>query len=83
MLEKDALYRMEQASHSSFTTGQLTDISQISVDVGQPVYRRIDRFIAQAGNPYAFRVGDVPVRLSFAPNAPSLSHRIEEIARLS
>lgn len=83
MLEKDALYRMEQASHSSFTSAQLTDISQISVDVGQPVYRRIDRFVSQVGNPYVFRVGDALVRLTFDSDAPSLSTRIAEAARLS
>lgn len=80
MLKKETLIGLERAALIPCPMEQLTDITQIPVDAAQPAYRRIDRFVSQVGNPYAFRVGDTPVRVTFAQGGPPLSARLEEAA---
>lgn len=41
-----------------------------------PPDRRQESFLAQAGNPYCFRVGKTPVRISFAAGGKPLEEEL-------
>ena len=48
------------------------DICDISIDMDEPVAIRVQRFLEQIKNPYAFRCGDVAVNIEFAPESKTL-----------
>lgn len=51
----------------------LKDIRDIKIDTTKHVLERILSFLVQMdGNPYIFKVGDTPVKVSFNEDGPSL-----------
>lgn len=44
---------------------QLVDLSEVEIDNSLNKAERIHSFIEKVGNPYAFRVGNVEVEISF------------------
>jgi hypothetical protein len=61
--------------------GQLTDISGIQIDSGQPVEERIRSFLKQIGNPYVFRVGQTPVKILFSPDTPTIQEQLLKVIK--
>ena len=57
----------------------LKDISEIIIDKSKPIAERVRSFMEQTGNPYLFKVGNTPVKTSFASNAPSLQKSLEKL----
>lgn len=55
----------------------LKDITSIRVDTQKPVVERILSFMVQIGNPYLFKVGDIPVKVSFNNKGPTLQRSLE------
>lgn len=52
---------------------ELKDIRDVKIDTTKPVLERIMSFLIQMeGNPYIFKVGDTPVKVSFNEDGPSL-----------
>ena len=52
---------------------KLKDIRDVKIDATKPVIERICSFLVQMdGNPYIFKVGDTPVKVSFKKEGPSL-----------
>ena len=75
-LNKVSIHKFKEEALAEFDAASLTDISKIIVDLDRPLYERAGNFITQVRNPYIFRVGDIPVRISFAENAPSLQSQL-------
>ena len=50
----------------------MVDISDIKIDTGKPVEKRIKQFLKQIGNPYIFKVGKTRVRVMFSATAPTI-----------
>ena len=51
---------------------ELTDISQLPLDLAIPPELRADYMLETIGDPYCFRVGALGVKLEFPDSAPSL-----------
>ena len=79
MITKLQLEQFKQMNIGDVRTEDLTDISKIDIDKAKPVAERIRAFIEQIGNPYLFKVGDIPVKVSFAPDAPTLQKTLETL----
>ena len=59
--------------------GNLTDVSEISIDRGQPVEKRRHQYLEKVGNPYLVRVGNIKVKVGFAGNGVSLEDAFENL----
>lgn len=64
MYTKSELKTLRNADFSSYNVGELSDVSTLSFDVGEPVENRAESFFRSVGNPYVFRVGDVGVKIN-------------------
>ena len=56
---------------------QLVDLSEVEIDNSLNKAERIHSFIEKVGNPYAFRVGNVEVEISFEADGESLQDKME------
>ncbi len=59
--------------------GNLTDVSEIRIDRGQPVEKRRQQYLEKAGNPYLVRIGNIKVKVRFADNGVSLEDVFENL----
>lgn len=55
----------------------LVDLSEVEIDNSLNKAERIHSFIEKVGNPYAFRVGNVEVEISFESDGESLQDKME------
>lgn len=58
-------------------TNNLVNISDISIDCNLKKEQRIKKFLDKIENPYAFKVGEVEVAISFAPEGERLQDKME------
>ena len=58
---------------------QLVDLSEVEIEIDNSLNKaeRIHSFIEKVGNPYAFRVGNVEVEISFESDGESLQDKME------
>lgn len=80
-LDKASIHRFKSEALAEFDAASLTDISEVTVERDRPLHERAENFIAQVRNPYLFRVGDTPVRISFTDNGPSLESQLVSVAK--
>ena len=59
---------------------KLPDLAQIQINPALPIQERIQRFIADVGNPYLFRVGDTVVHVRYSSQAATLQERLTHLA---
>ena len=59
--------------------GSLTDISGIRIDKEQPLEKRRQQYLRQAGNPYLVRIGNMKVKVRFAENGVSMEEAFENM----
>ena len=59
--------------------GSLTDISGIRIDKEQPLEKRRQQYLRQAGNPYLVRIGNMKVKVRFAENGISMEEAFENM----
>ncbi len=76
MLTASQLEALRQVDIATVDKDELVDIRTVEVDKDAPFEERIRQFLEQIKNPYAFRVGDVAVKLEFAENGKSLREAI-------
>lgn len=55
----------------------LTDIQDVIIQ-GETTQERLHSYLAQVKNPYCFRVGNTPVKISFSPTEIELSDKLEK-----
>lgn len=58
------------------TRGTLTDIRKVEI-LGKSSSERLSSYLSQIGDPYYFRVGSVPVQISFHSNSRPLEEKIK------
>ena len=58
----------------------LPDLTQIQINPALPIQERIQRFIAEVGNPYLFRVGDTVVHVRYSAQPTTLQDRLTHLA---
>lgn len=77
MIANKSLDYYKSQKISDVNKEDLKDITSIRIDPQKPVIERILSFMVQIGNPYLFKVGDVPVKVSFNNNGPTLQRSLE------
>lgn len=55
---------------------QLSGLLNVEIR-GETAVQRLESYLAQAGSPYCFRVGDTPVRISFQSCEETLEQKIK------
>lgn len=76
MIDKNLLETMSQVELKDVDPGLLQDILEVKIS-GGTARQRLESCMAQVGNPYCFRVGDTPVRISFRSRGETLDEKIK------
>lgn len=64
MMTSEQLTKFENMATECIDKNTLSDISDLKIN-GKTSAHRLESFVSQIGNPYCFRVGNTPVRISF------------------
>ena len=76
MIDQNLLESMSRIELKHADPGLLQDILEIKIS-GGTAGQRLESCIAQTGNPYCFRVGNTPVRISFKPRGETLDRKLK------
>ena len=76
---KNSLNQYEALKIRNAKVEELKDIETINVDTQRPVVERVLSLIEQLGNPYLFKVGNIPVKVSFNDKGLTLQQSLEKI----
>lgn len=75
MVDMKKLEEMERVSQEVAPV-VLADLQDVKI-TGKTPAQRLESYLAQVGNPYRFRVGKTPVRVSFQGKANPLSEKLK------
>lgn len=75
MVDIKKLEEMERISREA-APAALADLQDVKI-TGETPAQRLESYLAQTGNPYRFRVGQTPVRVSFQSEAGPLSKKLK------
>ena len=79
MLTTTMLKRARESAEEGVAYGELVDATTVSIDATLPAEDRVRDYVKQVRNPYAFRVGEVAVRVRFA-GGPTLDECLAHYA---
>ena len=65
MISRAELSRLQGIRLTDCNPSELVDLTNVSVDKGNPSVSRMERFVGEINNPYLFRVDDVAVKVEF------------------
>lgn len=75
MIDKALLEHMANSNLTDAPSDTLQDILEVGI-TGETAYQRLESFLLQVGNPYCFRVGKTPVRISFPSTEKTLGEKL-------
>lgn len=75
MVNMKKLEEMERVSREAAPVA-LADLLDVKITGDSPA-ERLESYLAQVGNPYRFRVGKTPVRVSFQGKESPLSEKLK------
>lgn len=75
MIDQTLLDTLSQVRLGETAPDRLPDILDGKLR-GETAAQRLESLLAQVGNPYCFRVGDTPVRLTFQPRGEPLDRKV-------
>ena len=76
MVSMEQLEKMKFATLDSEGADTLTDISKVTIH-GESALERMESFLQQVNNPYHFKVGNTPVRITFSQNGAPLEEMLK------
>ena len=76
MIDKNLLEDMSRIKIKDVVPDLLQDILTVEVS-GETASQRLESYLDQVGNPYCFRVGNTPVRISFKSCGETLDNKIK------
>lgn len=76
MLTAKQLERMQDLDIEKVDKSDLIDITGIQTDLDAPHTERVSQFVQQIKNPYAFRVGDIAVKVKYTNGGISLKEAV-------
>lgn len=79
MLTKSQLDECRKADFSTCNMNDLPDVTNLEIDIDEPIINRTRKYFKDVKNPYMFRVGDVGVKINCSGNK-NLSDSIVDIA---
>lgn len=65
-----------QLKNAEVSIPERVDIAEVKVDPTMPVALRMEEYLRQIKNPYAFRCGEIAVNLSFSSNGKTLKDAV-------
>lgn len=77
MITNSELEAMNQKNIETITRNELVDINAVHIKQDLSHKEKILDFLEQIENPYCFRCEDIPVKVRFTDNGPSLSQALE------
>lgn len=75
MVDIKKLKELERLSREA-SPAALADLLDVTIS-GESPAQRLESYLAQVGNPYRFRVGKTPVRVSFQSGESPLSEKLK------
>lgn len=76
MIDKNLLEDMSHIKIKDVAPDLLQDILTVEVS-GETASQRLESYLDQVGNPYCFKVGNTPVRISFKSCEETLDKKIK------
>ncbi len=76
MVDKNLLEDMSHTKLKDVAPDLLQDILNVNIS-GDTASQRLESYLAQVKNPYCFRVGNTPVRISFKSCNETLDKKIK------
>lgn len=76
MVTVEQLEKMQNDSIKGVGSDTLADILDVEINGDTPA-ERLDSFLSQVTNPYYFRVGETPVRISFISDEKMLENKLK------
>ena len=76
MIDKNLLEDMSHIKIKDVAPDLLQDILTVEVS-GKTASQRLESYLDQVGNPYCFKVGNTPVRISFKSCEETLDQKIK------
>lgn len=76
MVSKKQLEDMAQVRIQEVDPGALPDLLDVKIE-GETPAQRLESYLAQVGNPYCFRVGKTPVRITFNAGGRPLESKLK------
>ena len=76
MIDKNLLEDMSHIELKDTAPALLQDILEVEVK-GETASQRLESYLTQVGNPYCFRVGKTPVKISFKSCEETLDKKIK------
>lgn len=76
MIDKNLLEDMSHMKLKDVAPDLLQDILDVDIS-GDTASQRLESYLAQVGNPYCFRVGNTPVRISFKSCKETLDKKLK------
>lgn len=71
------LAQMKDVDIRSVDPATLVDVKDIRINTNAPVPERMADYVCKAGNPYAFKVGKILVKLSYSDTAVTVADCFE------
>ena len=75
IIDKTLLEHLACSNVSDRQSDTLQDILKVEIS-GETAHQRLESFLSQVGNPYCFRVGKTPVRISFSASEKPLEEKL-------
>jgi len=82
MFTKSQLDECRKADFNTCNMNDLPDVTNLKIDIDEPIINRAGKYFKEVKNPYMFRVGDVGVKINCFGNK-DLSESIISIATSS
>jgi len=82
MFTKSQLEECRKADFNSCKMNDLPDVTNLKIDIDEPIINRARKYFKEVKNPYMFRVGDIGVKINCSGDK-DLSESIMNIATLS
>lgn len=79
---KRQLVKMKKEDIRIISPEDITDIREIRIDKTLPPQKRILSLLEQVPNPYAYRVGETVVKVSFSGNGRTLQDCMEDYLKV-
>lgn len=64
MFTKSQLDECRKADFNNCNMNDLPDVTNLKIDIGEPIINRTRKYFNDVKNPYMFRVGDVGVKIN-------------------
>lgn len=77
MLTAQQLEQMQNLDIEKVAKSALVDVTGIQTDLDAPHTERVSQFVHQIKNPYAFRVGDIAVKVEYTIGGISLKEAVK------